>query len=375
MNKPMKIMLISLGILFGCIFLYKSFGNYMLKRYLASRVDVATVSEMAAEYSPWQPQEKYYGTLRPVQGVNVTTEIAGLVEKIYTPSGVTVKKGDLLVQLNAQPDIALLHSLQANTALAKITLTRDTAQFAIQAVSKAVVDADAANYKSLSAQTAQQAAIVEKKMIRAPFSGRLGIVTINEGQFINPGDTVGPLQELDNIFIDFSVPQQQLMIMKVGQPVKVTVDTFPKLVFTGKITTINPVIDANTRNVLVEATLPNPKFELTPGMFATVLVKTGEPHKYITLPLTAITFNSYGDVIYTIEEKGKDKKGNPILIATQRFVTTGETRGDQVTILNGIKVGDRVVTSGQLKLKNGMQVIINNSVVPTNNPAPITKEE
>lgn len=375
MTKPMKIMLISVGILFGAIFLYKSFGNYMLKRYLASRVNIATVSAMTAQESLWQSEQKYYGTMRPVQGVNVTTEIAGLVEKIAVDSGTMVKKGQILVQLNARPEIAQLQALQASTALAKINLTRDTAQYSFQGVSKATLDTDTENYRNLVAQTAQQAAIVEKKTIRAPFAGRLGIVAINEGQFINPGDTIGPLQELDNIYVDFFVPEQQLLEIKVGELVQVSVDTFPNRIFKGKVTTINPVIDTNTRNVQVEATLPNPKFELNPGMFATVLVKTGSPKRFITLPQTAVSFNSYGDVVFKIEEKGKDKDGKPILTVTQQFVTTGEQRGDQITILNGLKVGDKVVTSGQLKLKNGMQVVINNTVVPTNNPAPITKEE
>ncbi len=375
MNKRMIIMLVGVGILFGGIVGYKTFSNIMLKRFLASRENIATVSAMKAETSPWQSQQKYYGSLKPYQGVNITAELSGLVQKIYFKSGSIIKKGDTIVQQNANTDLALLHSLEANTALAKITLQRDTAQYAIQAISKATLDADRANFKSLEAQTEQQAAVVRKKSIRAPFSGQLGIVEINEGQFLNPGDTIAPLQDLSKIYADFYVPQQQVTTMQVGQPVRLNIDTFPNRTFEGKVTTINPVVDSNTRNVKVEATLPNPHNELLPGMFATIVIETGEPQKFITLPQTAISFNPYGDVIFTIQEKGKDKKDKPIYIVTQRFVTTGETRGDQVTILKGIKVGDRVVTSGQLKLKNGARVNINNSVVPTNNPSPNTKEE
>jgi membrane fusion protein (multidrug efflux system) len=375
MKKRMIIMLVGVGLLFGGIVGYKTFSNIMLNKFLASRENIATVSAMTAETAPWQSQQKYYGSLKPYQGVNVTTEITGLVEKIYFKSGAILKKGDLIVQLNAKSDTALLRSLEANTTLAKITLQRDTAQYAIQAISKATLDTDKANFKSLEAQTAQQAAIVNKKTIRAPFAGRLGIVDINEGQYLNAGDTIAPLQDLHSIYADFYVPQQHVTTMSVGQVVRLTIDTFPQRIFEGKITTINPVVDSNTRNVKVEATLANPKYELIPGMFATINVDTGKPQPYITLPQTAVSFNSYGDVIFTLQEKGKDKKGQPMLVATQRFVTTGETRGDQVTILKGIQQGDRVVTSGQLKIKNGSRVVINNSVVPTNNPAPKTTEE
>ncbi|MDQ2994129.1 MAG: efflux RND transporter periplasmic adaptor subunit [Pseudomonadota bacterium] len=374
-KKPMVVMLICVGVLFGGIIAYKTFGNIMMKRYFASLVPIATVSAMKADYSTWESQQKFYGSLRAVKGVNVTTELAAMVEKIYFVPGSTVKKGDILVQLNASSDIALLRSLEANTKLAKVTLDRDKAQFAIKAVAKATVDADEANYKSLQAQTDQQAAIVAKKTIRAPFDGKLGISSVNPGQYLNVGDTIVPLQDTNFLYADFYVPQQQLVNMKVGQDVRLMLDVFPNRSFTGKISTINPVIDTNTRNVQVEATIDNHNGVLVPGMFATVIVDTGLPQKFITLPQTAITFNSYGDVIFTISEKGKDKTGKPILIATQRFVTTGESRGDQVTILKGIKAGDLVVTSGQLKIKNGAQVVINNTVVPRNDPTPKPVEE
>jgi membrane fusion protein, multidrug efflux system len=375
MKKRMTIMLIGVALLFGGIFAYKTFSNIMMKRYFASQEHIVTVSAMHAKIEPWQPQQKYYGSLRAVQGVNVTTELAALVEKIYLKPGAMVKKGELLVQLNAKSDIALLHSLEAQTALAKITYERDKAQYAIQAVSKATLDADAANLKSLIAQTAQQAEIVKKKSIRAPFAGRLGITTINEGQYINTGETIVPLQDLEYLYADFYVPQQQLAAIKLNQPVQLSIDAFPNRIFTGKINTINPVVDINTRNAQVEAIIYNPKYEIIPGMFASIIIDLGAPNRYITLPQTAISFNSYGKVIFTISEQGKDKKGKPILTVQQRFVTTGDSRGDQVSILQGLNVGDHVVTSGQLKLKNGTRIVINNSVVPTNNPAPQVIEE
>jgi membrane fusion protein (multidrug efflux system) len=375
MKKRMIIMLLSVGLLFGSIIAYKTFSNIMMKRYFASQEHIATVSAMEAKKESWLMERKYYGGLRAAQGVNVTTELSAMVTNIYFKSGDLVKKGDVLVQLNASSDIALLRSLEANTALAKITLDRDTAQYAIKAISKATLDADRANYKSLKAQTEQQAAIVEKKTIRAPFSGKLGISAINPGQYLNTGDTIVPLQDLSTIYADFYVPQQQLIELKIDQAVTLTLDVFPNRSFTGKITTINPVIDSNSRNVQVEATLSNPEEELVPGMFATITVKTGSPQQYITLPKTAISFNSFGNVVFTIEKKGKDKKGKAILTVQQRFVTTGESRGDQIAVLEGVKVGDNIVTSGQLKLKNGARVTINNSVVPLNDPSPKPTEE
>lgn len=370
MNKRMIIMLVSVGILFTVIFAIKMLGYIGFKRYMASHENISTVSATKANYSTWTKQQKYYGSLRAMQGVNVTTELAAIVQEIYFNSGDTVKQGDKLVQLNADADIALLHSLEANTKLAKITLDRDTAQFAIKAISKATLDTDTANYASLKAQTEQQAATVAKKTIRAPFDGQLGIKSINVGQYLNVGDTVVPLQDIGNLYVDFYVPQQELVDLKVGQLVKTSIDAFPNRQFLAKITTINPVIDVNTRNVQVRATIDNRQKELVDGMFATVVVETGMPRKFITLPQAAISFNSFGEVIFAIKDTGKDNKGRPTLIVTQRFVTTGETRGDQIAILQGLKEGEMVVTSGQLKIKNGSRVMINNAVQPMNNPAP-----
>lgn len=375
-KKRMRTMLIFVGVLFGCIFAYKLFTSLMIKMYIASNQSpVITVSAMEAGYSYWQPQIKATGSLRAIRGVNVTTELAGMVSTIYFTPGASVKDKDLLVQLNAVSDNALLHSLEANAELAKVTYLRDKAQFAARAISKQVLDTDAANLKSLVAQVAQQAATVAKKTIRAPFAGRLGISAVNPGQYVNPGDMIVTLQTLDPIYVDFYLPQQSLAVIKVGQQVEVKTDTFPAKTFSGKITTVNPAVDTSTRNVEVEATLANPEYELTPGMFATVAVDTEAAKRQLTLPQTAITFNPYGELVYLIKETGKDKKGEPILAVRQAFVVTGETRGDQIAILKGINEGDRVVTSGQLKLKNGSLVAINNSIVPPNNPDPKAPDE
>jgi membrane fusion protein (multidrug efflux system) len=371
MKKPMMWMLIGVIILFGAIFGFKKFVTAAQGRYMkAHSAPIVYVSATKVAYSPWQPQLNATGSIRAITGVNVTTELAGMVRTIAFTPGATVNKGDLLAQLDIAPEVAQLHVYEANAELAKITYERDKAQYAVKAVSKQQLDSDNANLKSTEAQVAQENAIIEQKTIRAPFNGRVGICQINPGQYLKPGDTVTMLQTLDPIYVDFYIPQQSLFELKTGQDTSVVIDTLPGKIFTGKITTINPGVDTNVRNVEVEATLPNPDFLLTPGMFAAVTINIQQPIKYLTLPISAVSFNPYGEVIYIIKQTGTDKDGKPILIAKERFITTGEKRGDQITILSGLEEGDWIVTSGQLKLKNGSRVIVNNTVAPTNDPAP-----
>jgi membrane fusion protein (multidrug efflux system) len=375
LKKRMIIMLICLLILFGGIFGYKIFMAKMIKHFITTQSHVVTVSTGKVTTSSWQPKVTEAGSLRAIHGVNITTQLAGQVQKIYFTPGADVVEGQVLAQLNADDDIALLHSLQANAELSKITYTRDKAQFKAEGVSKQIVDNDAANVASLTAQVAQQAAIVAKKTIVAPFAGRVGINLINLGQYLNPGDAVTMLQTLDPIYADFNVPQQEFSRMKAGQKVVITVDAMPGRKFFGKVTTINPGVDATSRNVLVEATIDNPEKELAPGMFANVEVDTGEPIEYVTVPQTVIFYNPYGDIVYIVTEKDKDKDGKPILIANQRFVKVGETRGEQIAVTEGLKEGETVVTSGQLKLKNGSVIAVNNSVVPPDNAKPDLSNE
>jgi membrane fusion protein (multidrug efflux system) len=368
----MTIMLVIVGILFGAIFGWKAFVGIMSKRYFAEMSSpTVTVSAMTAKESLWEPTIKSVGSLRARVGVSVTTELAGMVQAIYFKPGSTVKKGEILVQLNADAELGHLHSLQAQVELAKITYQRDKAQYKVHAVSKQTVDADEWTLKNLQAQVSQQKATTDKKTIRAPFDGSLGINNVSPGQYLNVGDTVTTLQALDPIYADFYFPQQALAKLKLGQKVETISDTFPKRTFSGHITTIQPLVDTNTRNVLIEATLSNQDSLLIPGMFVHGTVNLEEQKKYITLPQTAISFNSYGDMVYLIQEtdeKGENNKS--VLIAKQVFVTLGDTRGDQVAIIKGVKPGDRVVTSGQLKLKNGSKVVVNNSIQPINKADP-----
>jgi membrane fusion protein, multidrug efflux system len=243
----------------------------------------------------------------------------------------------------------------------------------VQAVSQAQLDADAADLKNKRAQAAAQAALVAKKTLRAPFAGRLGITTVNPGQYLNTGDKVVTLQEVDPIYVDFKLPQQQLAAIAKGQSVNLTTDAFPGVKFVGTINAIDPRVDPSTRNFQAEATMPNADQRLVPGMFARVAVIAGEVKHYLTLPQTAITYNPYGATVFLAQKKpgGSDKD----LIAQQSFVTLGPTRGDQVAVLKGVTEGDLVVTSGQLKLNNGVPLIVDNSVQPMNDPNPSPQEK
>jgi len=377
MTKRMIIMLVAVGILLGGLVGFNWFKGYMMQKYMASApAPASTVSAMKAEYQQWQPQLSAVGTLRAVRGVDVTSEVAGLVRSIEFKSGDEVKTGQVLAQLNADSDIAQLHSLEAAADLAATVYERDKAQLDADVISKAQVDTDAGDLKSKRAQVAQQAALVAKKTIRAPFAGKLGISTVNPGQYLNAGDKLVTLQTIDPIYIDFNLPQAQLPLVAIGQKVTLAADAYKGTTFEGKVNAINPKVDTNTRNVMIEATIPNPKRLLLPGMFATVKLNSGDEQRYLTLPQTAITYNPYGDTVFVVKESdNKDDKGNAVLTAQQVFVTTGPTRGDQIAILKGVDAGAQVVTSGQVKLKNGSLVIINNSVVPANSPNPTPQEK
>jgi membrane fusion protein (multidrug efflux system) len=382
MKKRMTIMLIAVGLLLGGVIGFNIFKGVMIAKFMASApVPPATVSTMKADFQEWQPQLTAVGTLRAVRGVDVTTEVAGLVRSVNFKSGDEVKAGQVLTELNADSDVALLHSLEAAAELASTVYERDKAQFAADVLSQAQLDNDAADLKSKRAQVAQQVATLDKKTIRAPFAGKLGITLVNPGQYLNPGDKLVTLQTIDPIYADFYFPQQQLPQVSLGQQVTVTADAYGDTTFIGKINAINPKVDPSTRNVQVEATVPNAKRQLLPGMFATVRVNSGSEQRYLTLPQTAITYNPYGNTVFVVkrseakDEKKDEKAAAPSLIAQQVFVTTGPTRGDQVAILTGIEPGTEVVTSGGVKLKNGTPLIINNAIQPLNSPNPTPQEK
>jgi membrane fusion protein (multidrug efflux system) len=369
-NRRMRYMLLFLGILFGLIFIYKTVIHFVIKHAIASQSHAVIVSSMKVGTSSWQSELHSVGSVRAIQGVNVTVQLAGMVQNIYFSPGAIVKKGTLLVQLNIDPDVAQLHALQAVESIDLITYNRDKKQFQATAISKEQLDTDLANWQNAHAQVVEQAANIAKKIIYSPFDGRLGVCVISPGQYLNPGDQISTLQQLNPIYVDFYVPQQALSELTLGQTVNIASDSYRNVPFTGKITTINPLVDTNTRNAEIEATVDNPNLQLLPGMFTNVSVIVSEPKQFITVPQTAITFNPYGNIVYVISH-GKDKDGKDDLTVKQRFVTTGKERGEQITVLTGLKSGEEIVTSGQLKLKNNDTVKIDNSITPSDSANPV----
>lgn len=377
LRRRMIVMLVTVLILLGLIFGFNQLKTFMIKYFISSMgLPPETVSATVVEEEEWQPLLNSVGNIRAFRGVDLSTEIGGLVINVPIKSGMDVQEGALLIKLNDASDVAQLNSLKAMAELAKVINERDKQQLAIQAISKNVFDTSAADAKSKAAQVEQQTALLAKKNLKAPFSGRVGIVAINPGQYVNPGDKLLTLQTLDPIFVDFTLPQGTAGLIQVGQEIQMTTDAFKDAAFKGKITAVSPKVELNTRNIQIEAVVSNPDKKVLPGMFANVNINLGDTVKYLTLPQTAVTYNPYGSTVFIARKTDRlDKQGKSVLEAEQVFVTTGLTRGDQVAIVKGLEPGVLVVTSGQLKLKNGTPLIINNSLQPANNPNPKPQEQ
>ena len=371
MIKRMVIMLVAVAIVFGGIFGFQLFKAAMIKKFITALGNPPqTVSVTRAAQGEWQTRLEAIGSLRAVKGADLSLELSGVVESISFNSADDVAEGAQLLKLRTADDVARLESLQAIASLNEITNERDQKQFKMQAVSQATLDTDAANLKNARAQVVQQQAMIDKKILRAPFAGHLGIRAVDLGQYLGPGTVIVTLQALDPIYVDFFVPQQAIDQLRLEEAVTVHVDAFKGETFTGKISAINPKVDTGSRNVQVRATMQNADHKLLPGMYATVEIATGSPQNYVTLPQTAITYNPYGDTVYVVD-KGTGADGKPQLTARQTFITIGPTRGDQVAVLKGVEDGDTVVTAGQIKLHNGSVVLIDNSVTPTADAAPV----
>jgi membrane fusion protein (multidrug efflux system) len=344
---------------------YKTLGAAKRQQGMRSQVVAAqTVSAEPAPVQEWAPEVAAIGSLKAVSGADLSFEVAGIVDEITFNSGDDVAAGTVLMRLRAQDDVARLASLQAMAQLAAVTFERNMQLSKSQNVSQATLDTNEANLKSARAQVSQQQAILDKKILRAPFAGHLGLRNVDKGQYVNAGVNVVTLQALDPIYLDFFMPQQDLNRIKSGQEIAAKVDTYPDLAFDGQITAINPKVDLTNRNVLVRATLKNPDRKLFPGMYATVKVGAGESKRHVTLPQTAVIYSPYGDAVYILDKKGEQ------YVARYTFVTLGETRGDLVAVLEGVKEGDMVVTAGAIKLRNGAPARIDNSVHPTSDVDP-----
>jgi membrane fusion protein, multidrug efflux system len=366
-TKRMIIMLaIVLGILV-LVFGYIIGMRMVVSNFMANMKQVTTVSTTHAKPTPWQTKLKAVGTLHAIEGADLSSELAGIVTRIGFEPGQDVKKGTILVQLRDDSDRATLAANRAAADSALRTYKRYAELIKTQAISPTAYDQALASMLSTKAAAEAQAALVDKKAIRAPFDGRVGIRMVDVGQFVAAGASVVTLQRLDPIYVDFSIAQQQLPNVKVGDRIQLTSDTFPGRTFEGSIKALDPKVDTATRTVRVRAEVANPNKVLLPGMFASVLIDIGTPLKPLTLPQTAITYNTYGNIVFVVQTS-KDKDGKDQLIAQQRFVTTGETRGDQVVVLGGISARDEVVSAGANKLKNGALIAVNNKVTLPNDP-------
>jgi len=323
-----------------------------------------TVSSAVVTEEDWAPTLSAVGSISPVQGALVSAELAGVVNKIGFENGATAKKGDLLVQLDASAEEAQLHSSEADLELARADLERARDLATRKVVSKAELDSAESKFKQKSASVDQMRSMISKKTVRAPFDGQLGIRQVNIGQSLTAGQQVVPLQSLNPVFADFALPQQHLAALKTGLDVRVTTDAVPDHVFPGKLTAVNSMIDVATRNVTLQATLENPDHSLRPGMFAKIEVVLPQKERSLVIPGTAVSYAPFGDSVYVIEKKKDEKTGQETQTIRQQFVRIGETRGDLISITKGLKAGETVVSTGVFKLRNGMNVTINNDLAP-----------
>ena len=370
MIKPLVIMILAMAVVLGGILGWQAFVASMIRKNMSAGASApVTVSAITATATKWQAQMQAVGTLRAVRGADLSAQASGVVDEIAFDSGNEVPAGKVLLRLKPNDDFAKLQQLEAAAELAAQTYKRDQEQFAAQAISQATLDTDVSTLKSARAQVAAQQALIEEKIVKAPFAGRLGIRQVDLGQYLSAGTTVVTVQALDPILIDFYLPQQALRQIKIGEAVSATVDTYPGIRFGGIIEAISSKVDNASRNVQVRASFRNADRRLVPGMYASVAVDAGDAMSRITVPQTTITYNPYGNTVYVVQHSGVHDT------VQQRFVTLGDTRGDQVAVESGVTEGEVVVSAGQVKLRNGSAVVINNSVQPTDEANPMPPNE
>jgi membrane fusion protein (multidrug efflux system) len=327
------------------------------------------VTTVVAKQEPWPATLGVIGTTAAVQGVTVSADLPGIVDRISFESGRFVRDGEVLVRLDTRQEQAQLTAAEAQRDLARLNFERMQGLIKDGAISHAEYDLAAAEQKQTEARVGEIRAMIDRKIIRAPFSGVLGIRQVNLGQYLSAGDAVVPLQSLHPIYVNFGVPQQEAGRMRPGRSVRITADTVTGVEFTGRISAIDSVVNEATRNVQVQATVPNPDGKLRPGMFVQTAVILGESRPFGALPASAISYAPFGDSVFIVSEmKGPD--GQTYRGVRQEFVKLGGGRGDQIAVVSGVKPGDEVVTSGVFKLRNGAAVVVNNKIQPGNNPAP-----
>jgi membrane fusion protein (multidrug efflux system) len=327
------------------------------------------VTTIIAQNERWPTTLNAIGTVAAVQGVTVSADLPGIVDRIAFESGVSVREGDLLVQLDTKQEQAQLAAVEASRDLAKLNFERMHSLVNEGAITRAEYDRAAAEQKETSARVEEIRAMIARKTVKAPFSGILGLRQVNLGQYLSPGDAVVPLQSLDPIYVNFGVPQQDSGRVTIGRNVRITIEDLVGAEFVGRVTALNAIVDETTRNVQVQATLANPKNTLRPGMFVQAAVLLGSTNTVVTLPASAVSYAPYGDSVFVVTDL-KDTNGRSYKGVRQQFVKLGPSRGDQVAIVSGLKHGEEIVTSGVFKLRNGAAVFVDNKVQPANKPAP-----
>lgn len=380
-TRRMIVMLLLVTVVFGGIFGMQAMGKKGMQQYFDNMpVPPATISTFSAQAQTWQALLEAPGTILAVQGTTLTSEAGGLVTAILFESGSRVNKGDLLVQLDSADERAELARLQAQAELSNLNRQRREKLYGLEAIAKSDLDAAISEYNAAKAAVEAQRARLAQKDIRAPFTGVLGIRRINLGEYLPPGGAIVTLQSLDPVDVDFELPEQRLAQARTGLKVSISADAFPGRSFMGEVFAIEPQVNADTRNFKVRARLPNRDLVLRPGQYANVRLELSESNAVVVVPRTAIDYNAYGSAVYVVVKKKTDAAapatpGAPPasdLEVVQRFVKTGAVRGDFIAITEGLKAGDQVATSGLLKLRGGMPVIVNNTVQPdaVANPAP-----
>jgi len=330
--------------------------------------EIVTTSQVQSE--TWEAVLTSVGSLAAVQGVTVSAELSGKVVRIAFEPGAKVKAGDLLVQQDTASEEAQLRAAEASVVLARTNLNRLSKLLAEKTIAKSQFDDTEAQYKQALAQADNIRATIAKKTIRAPFAGRLGVRLVNLGQILNEGDAIVSLQSLDPIFVNFFLPQQQLAQIEPGLTVRVTNDALGAEKIEGKISAINPQVDAATRNVQVQATVSNALERLRPGMYVDVSVVLPQQDHVLAIPATAVLYATYGDSVFVVEEHKNSQTGKPGKVLRQQFVRLGEKRGDFVSILSGLKAGETVVSTGVFKLRNKQSVLVDNTLEPEFKLAP-----
>jgi len=355
-TKRLILVTLLLVVIFGGIFGWKYYSGMRMAAMMSAPPPPAVVASAKVRVESWQPYLHAVGSVTAIQGIDVTTEVAGKVSEILATSGQSVKAGDLLLRLDDSVDEADLKGLIAQRKLAQLQFERNSKLLKDKSVSRSDYDQARASLDSAEAAVDAKQALIHKKAIRAPFSGQLGIADINLGQYLSPGDAIVPLQALDPVYVDYSLPERHLPDVRVGQAVEVEVQARPGRRFKGVISAINPGIDRGTRSLRLRATLDNPDWLLRPGMFAEVSTVLPLRDDILTLPRTAVTYNPYGESVFVIQ------KQDGALVAQNRPVKTGEVRNGRVEITEGLAAGDEVVSAGQNKLRNGQAVTIDNRV-------------